>query len=61
MSEAERNVAIHEAVGWDDRKALAGLWQDHAPLPEEGLTERVYDALIAVASYGAGRAHDNLS
>ena len=38
--------------GWDDRKTLASLWQDHCPLPEEGLTERVYDALIAVAKWG---------
>lgn len=38
--------------GWDDRKALAEVWQHHCPLPAEGLTDRVYDALIAVATWG---------
>jgi len=38
--------------GWDDRKTLAELWQNHAPLPAEGLSEAVYDALIAVAKWG---------
>ena len=38
--------------GWDDRKTLADVWQEHAPLPDEGLSERVYDALIAVAKWG---------
>lgn len=45
--------------GWDDRKGIASLWQDHAPLPEEGLTDRVYEALIAVAKWGyAQRAEE---
>lgn len=39
-------------IEWDDRKRLASIWQEHAPLPPEGLTERVYDALLAVARYG---------
>ena len=38
--------------GWDDRKTLADVWQGKAPLPSEGLTEAVYDALIAVAKWG---------
>jgi len=38
--------------GWDDRKSLSEVWQGHAPLPDEGLSERVYDALIAVAQWG---------
>jgi hypothetical protein len=38
--------------GWDDRKTLSSLWQEHAPLPDEGLSERVYEALIAVATWG---------
>lgn len=38
--------------GWDDRKELAELWQQHTPLPEAGLSESVYDALIAVAKWG---------
>lgn len=37
---------------WDDRKTLADVWQAHAPLPHEGLSEAVYDALIAVATWG---------
>lgn len=44
--------------GWDDRKTLASLWQEHAPLPQEGLTERVYDALIAVATWGYQQRSD---
>lgn len=38
--------------GWDDRKKLSAIWQERAPLPAEGLTERVYEALIAVAMWG---------
>lgn len=38
--------------GWDDRKKLSGVWQEHAPLPAEGLSERVYEALIEVAAWG---------
>jgi hypothetical protein len=45
-------------IGWDDRKKLAGIWQDHAPLPAEGLSERVYEALIEVARYGAALADE---
>ena len=37
---------------WDDRKTLAEVWQRKSPLPEEGLTERVYEALIEVAAWG---------
>lgn len=47
--------ATNEAVGWDDRKTLADIWQDHARLPEAGLSEQVYDALVAVARYGAAQ------
>lgn len=57
--EQARNRAVNEAVGWDDRQQLAGIWQDHAPLPEEGLSDRVYAALIAVAAWGAGQEFDN--
>jgi hypothetical protein len=38
--------------GWDDRKSLADIWQTYAPLPEIGLSEGVYDALIAIAKWG---------
>ena len=44
--------------GWDDRKTLAALWQEHAPLPAEGLSEAVYDALIAVATWGYQQRKD---
>jgi hypothetical protein len=37
---------------WDDRKELASLYQDHARLPEEGLSAGFYQALIAVARWG---------
>jgi len=46
-------------ISWDDRKTLSDLWQDHAPLPSEGLTQRVYMALIEVAKYGYARALDD--
>lgn len=46
-----------EGIGWDDRKALADLWQNHAPLLDEGLTDRVYEALLAVARYADERAY----
>jgi len=38
--------------GWDDRKELADVWQEHAPLPDCGLRDGTYDALIAVARWG---------
>lgn len=44
--------------GWDDRKTLAGIWQEYAPLPEEGLSDGVYAALIAVASWGYEQRKD---
>lgn len=40
---------------WDDRKTLAHIWQQQAPLPAEGLSESVYGALIAVAAWGYGQ------
>jgi len=50
---------INDAVGYDNRKELADLWQDFAPLPEQGLTEGTYDALLHVAKWGARRALEN--
>lgn len=44
--------------GWDDRKTLSSLWQEHAPLPDEGLSERVYEALIEVAAWGYQQRKD---
>lgn len=48
----ERRGSGDYLPGWDDRKTLAALWQKHAPLPEQGLTEAVYEALIEVATWG---------
>jgi hypothetical protein len=62
MSEQDPNLTpeqwaiVNQAASWDDRKELSDLWQRYAPLPEIGLREGVYDALIAVARYGAVRA-----
>ena len=50
-----------EPVGWDDRKQLADIWQRHARLPEEGLSDAVYAALIAVANYRAQDIRDVLA
>jgi len=44
--------------GWDDRKTLSNLWQEHAPLPTEGLSERVHEALIEIAAWGYQRRAD---
>ena len=44
--------------GWDDRKTLAGIWQEHAMLPVEGLSDGVYSALIAVATWGYQQRKD---
>jgi hypothetical protein len=44
-----------EPPGYDDRKTLADVWQDHAPLPAEGLSSDVYAALVAVAAWGFER------
>jgi len=52
---ADRKPKLGEgdyAPSWDDRKKLAEVWQGKAPLPEEGLSERVYEALIEVAAWG---------
>jgi hypothetical protein len=40
------------APSWEDRKTLAELWQRHSPLPESGLSDSTYEALIAVAAWG---------
>lgn len=55
----ELTPEINEAVGYDDRKELADVWQDYAPLPAQGLTEGTYDALMHVAKWGARRALEN--
>lgn len=44
--------------GWDDRKELAHIWQEYAPLPDEGLSDGVYAALIAVATWGYEQRKD---
>lgn len=60
MSESEKWRAIREVIGWDDRKALSWLWQDHAPAPD-GPWDDFYSALIAVAEWGAARMYDDLA
>ena len=55
----ELTPEINDAVGFDDRKELADLWQDYAPLPVQGLTEGTYDALLHVAKWGARAALEN--
>jgi hypothetical protein len=57
--EARLNVAVADAVGWDDRKTLADIYQGHVRL-EHGLSDEFYAALIAVAQHGARRAADDL-
>lgn len=58
---SSREYVGNDLVSWDDRKALAELWQDHAPLPPGGLSDEFYAALIAIAQEGAGRVWDVLS
>lgn len=39
--------------GWDDRKDLMELWQEHAKLPEGDLrADGIFQAMIAVAVHG---------
>lgn len=44
--------AVNEAIGWDDRKMLAGAYQDAGGHLAD-LSEDVYAGLIAVAQLGA--------
>jgi len=37
---------------WDDRKTLLEVWQEHAPLPDIGLRDGIFQALLAVADWG---------
>lgn len=48
-----------EPHGWDDRKELASLFQDSCQLPEGGLTEEFYQAVIAVANAGYALAKEH--
>lgn len=43
---------------WDDRKDLLEIWQTYAPLPDIGLREGIYDALLAVADWGYERGRE---
>lgn len=61
MNDEQRYTRIgNDAVDWDDRKKLADIWQDHTPLPTEGLSSEVYSALLAVARWGARQAAEIL-
>jgi hypothetical protein len=53
------NSEVADAVGWDDRKELARMWQENGGTVPGGL-QAIYPALIAVAQYGAERAAGNL-
>jgi hypothetical protein len=55
--EQRENVAVNEAICWDDRKALASIFQDHVRI--DGLTDELYAGLIAVAQFGARRLWQN--
>jgi hypothetical protein len=57
--EVSRAYAVNDSIGWDDRKQLSDIWQDHAALPEIGLCDATYEALLAVARWGAARMYDN--
>jgi len=50
-TESEITRAVNEAVDWDSRKTLSDVWQDHARI--ERLDDATYEALIAVAQWGA--------
>lgn len=64
-TQSAENDAVHltptdvvDAVGWDNRKALADLWQDHSPLPAAGLCDATYEALLAVARWGSRSTYE---
>ncbi len=46
------DIVIEDRPSWDDRKRLLEIWQPHAPLPDIGLREGIFDALLAVADWG---------
>lgn len=59
----EFRQAINEAIGWDDRKNVAGIYQALGGRVTEGATD--YEALLAIALWGAETAltyadHDGL-
>lgn len=46
--------------GWDSRKELASLFQDHCTIPTGVSIESIYPALIAVAGHGYGTAKEHV-
>lgn len=48
---AMAEIDFGEPPGYDDRKILADVWQNHGGTAPDGLSD-IYDALIAVAHYG---------
>lgn len=51
--------ANFEPIGYDDRKDLASAFQDHCALPESGLSDEFYAAVIEVANIGYERAKEH--
>ncbi len=61
VDEAKLAEAIGwEAPGWDNRKELASLFQDHCAIPDEMTLESIYPALIAVAGCGYELAKEHV-
>lgn len=54
LTPAERRV-VNDSVGWDDRKTLSDIYQD-AGGRIDSLDDATYEALLAVATYGATQA-----
>lgn len=50
-----------EPPGWDDRKQLASLFQDHCTIPESMTLDSIYPALIAIAGHGYELAKEHVS
>ena len=48
-----KEYRVNDAIGWDDRKDLSWEWQKHAPITD--LSNATYEALLAVAKWGARR------
>jgi len=53
------NYRINDAFGWDDRKELLEVWQGYVDLPEGSSIDNTYNALLAIARWGARRLIKN--
>ncbi len=59
LAEALSNMVGWEPMGYDDRKELASTFQDYCVLPDVGLSEAFYEAVIAVANAGYDLAREH--